>query len=97
MRTAVTVLVLAAAGFVLTADDVVEEAPAPATEEPAPPADAEEAPEVPEACQALEDEEAKAKCIEDAKAPEVEEEAPKKAGKGRSSSGNMDMEGGDDE
>jgi hypothetical protein len=104
MRTAVTVLVLAAAGFVLTADDVVEEATPPETEEAAPPADAEEAPpadaeapEVPEACEALEDEKAKAKCIADAAAPEVEEEAPKKAGKGRSSSGNMDMEGGDDE
>ena len=45
MRTAVTVLVLAAAGFVLTADDATEEATPPATEEAAPPAEEEAVPE----------------------------------------------------
>ncbi len=90
MKTALTVLALAAAGFALTADDVAEETP-PATEEEATP----ETPPVD--CETLEDEDAKAKCIEDAKAKEADEEAPKKAGKGRSTSGNMDMEGEADE
>ncbi len=98
MRSAITVLALAAAGFALTADDAEETTP-PATEEatPEPPA------EIPEKCAKLEDEEAKKQCVAEDSALRLfehfaEEEAPPaKSGKGRSTSGNMEMEGEADE
>ena len=100
MRSAITVLALAATGFVLTADDAPEETTPPATEEAtpeAPPAMGGENAEIPEECAKLEDEEAKKKCIADAAAPPEAEAPPAKAGKGRSTSGNMEMEGEADE